>query len=55
MLLEKTTTRRNFLLGFSLELPLSYLVLKGLTAAQAAEMATPELDDYKPGFFSVNE
>ncbi|MGP4132022.1 hypothetical protein OJE16_20730 [Pantoea tagorei] len=51
MLLEKPTTRRKFLLGSLLALPLSDLVLKGLTAAQAAEMAAPELADYKPGFF----
>lgn len=42
MLLEKPTTRRKFLLGSLLALPLSELVFKGLTAAQAAEMAAPE-------------
>ena len=55
MLLEKPTTRRKFLLGSLLALPLGDLVLKGLTAAQAAEMAAPELADYKPGFFSADE
>jgi hypothetical protein len=29
--------------------------LKGLTAAQAAEMAAPDLADYKPIFFSAEE
>jgi gluconate 2-dehydrogenase gamma chain len=55
MLLNKPTTRRKFLLGSLLALPLSDLVFKGLTAAQAAEMAAPELADYKPIFFSANE
>ncbi|MBK4783510.1 MAG: gluconate 2-dehydrogenase subunit 3 family protein [Pantoea sp. Pent] len=55
MLLEKPTTRRKFLLGSLLALPLSDLVLKGLTAAQAAEIAAPDLADYKPIFFSAEE
>lgn len=55
MLLEKPTTRRKFLLGSLLALPLSDLVLKGLTAAQAAEMAAPDLADYKTIFFSAEE
>jgi len=55
MLLEKPTTRRKFLLGSLLALPLSDLVLKGLTAAQAAEMSAPDLADYKPIFFSAEE
>ena len=55
MLLNKPTTRRKFLLGSLLALPLSDLVFKGLTAAQAAEMAAPELTDYKPIFFSAEE
>ncbi|KAB8306625.1 gluconate 2-dehydrogenase subunit 3 family protein [Erwinia endophytica] len=55
MLLQKATTRRKFLLGSLLALPLSDMVLRGLTAAQAAEMAAPDLADYKPIFFSANE
>ncbi|HBZ16065.1 gluconate 2-dehydrogenase subunit 3 family protein [Pantoea sp. NPDC088449] len=55
MLLNKPTTRRKFLLGSLLALPLSDLVFKGLTAAQAAEMAAPELADYKPIFFTSDE
>lgn len=55
MLLEKPTTRRKFLLGALLALPVSDLLLKGVTAAQAAEMAAPELADYKPIFFSASE
>ncbi len=55
MLLNKPTTRRKFLLGSLLALPLSDLVFKGLTAAQAAEMAAPELADYQPIFFSAEE
>jgi len=55
MLLQKETTRRKFLLGSLLALPLGELVFKGLTAAQAAEMAAPDLLDYKPIFFSASE
>lgn len=55
MLLEKPTTRRKFLLGALLALPVSDLLLKGVTAAQAAEMAAPDLADYKPIFFSASE
>ncbi|WP_312047303.1 gluconate 2-dehydrogenase subunit 3 family protein, partial [Erwinia sp.] len=55
MLLQKETTRRKFLLGSLLALPLGELVFKGLTAAQAAEMAAPELLDYQPIFFSADE
>lgn len=55
MLLQKPTSRRKFLLGTLMALPLSDLVFKGLTAAQAAEMAAPELADYKPIFFSADE
>lgn len=55
MLLQKTTSRRKFLLTALMVLPLTELVLKGLTAAQAAELAAPELDTYQPQFFSTNE
>lgn len=52
MLLNKETTRRKFLLGSLIALPVSGMIFKGLTAAQAAEMAAPQLPDYKPLFFS---
>ncbi|NIF22570.1 MULTISPECIES: gluconate 2-dehydrogenase subunit 3 family protein [Pantoea] len=55
MLLQKPTNRRKFLLGSLLALPLTDLVLKGLTAAQAAELAAPELSEYQPVFFSAAE
>ncbi len=55
MLLQKNTTRRKFLLGSLMALPLSELVLKGLTAAQAADMAAPELSHYQPVFFTADE
>jgi gluconate 2-dehydrogenase gamma chain len=55
MLLQKNTTRRKFLLGALLALPVGELALRGLTAAQAAEMAAPKLSAYKPVFFSANE
>lgn len=55
MLLQKNTSRRKFLLASLLALPLTELVLKGLTAAQAAELAAPELNTYRPLFFSTDE
>lgn len=55
MLLQKETTRRKFLLGVLVALPVSDMIFKGLTAAQAAEMAAPELADYKPIFFTPDE
>jgi len=55
MLLQKETSRRKFLLGSLLALPLGEMVFKGLTAAQAAEMAAPELADYQPIFFNSEE
>jgi len=55
MLLQKETTRRKFLLGSLMALPVSAIMVKGLTAAQAAEMAAPDLLDYKPIFFSADE
>jgi gluconate 2-dehydrogenase gamma chain len=55
MLLQKKTTRRKFLLGSIMALPVSAIMMKGFTAAQAAEMAAPELLYYKPVFFSADE
>lgn len=55
MLLQKETTRRKFLLGALLALPFSDMIVRGLTAAEAAEMAAPELLDYQPVFFSSDE
>lgn len=55
MLLQKETTRRKFLLGSLMALPLGDMVFKGLTAAQAAEMAAPELMDYQPVFFTAEQ
>ncbi|MBP2170268.1 gluconate 2-dehydrogenase gamma chain [Erwinia toletana] len=55
MLLQKETTRRKFLIGSLMALPVSDMIFKGLTAAQAAEMAAPELLDYKPIFFNAEQ
>jgi gluconate 2-dehydrogenase gamma chain len=55
MVMEKSLSRRKFLVGALMALPLTELVLKGLTAAQAAEMAAPDLDQYQPLFFSGAE
>ncbi len=55
MLLAKPTTRRKFLLGSLLALPAAGVGLKLLTAAQAAELAAPDLAHYRPEFFSAEE
>jgi gluconate 2-dehydrogenase gamma chain len=55
MLPATPTTRRKFLLGSLLALPTLGIGLKLLTAAQAAEMAAPDLDAYTPEFFSADE
>lgn len=55
MLLQKETSRRKFLLGSLAALPLSGMILKGLTAAEAAELAAPDLATYKPIFFKADE
>ena len=55
MTFQRPTSRRKFLLGALMALPASTLIAKGLTAAQAAEMAAPDLADYRPIFFSPAE
>lgn len=55
MLLQKETSRRKFLVGSLMALPVSDMIFKGLTAAQAAEMAAPELLDYQPIFFTADQ
>jgi gluconate 2-dehydrogenase gamma chain len=55
MVLERPTSRRKFLMGALMAIPVSALIAKGLTAAQAAEMAAPDLADYQPVFFSADE
>lgn len=55
MLLQKPTSRRKFLLASLMALPLTELVLKGLTAAEAAELAAPDLSTYQPHFFTAEE
>lgn len=53
--MERLLSRRKFLVGALMALPLTELVLKGLTAAQAAEMAAPDLGQYQPLFFTGSE
>lgn len=55
MILFKETSRRKFLLGALMALPVSDMILKGLTAAEAADLAAPELADYKPVFLTGEE
>lgn len=55
MLMQKNLTRRKFLLGALLALPTAQLLRSGLTAAQAADMAAPDLAAYRPAFFSADE
>lgn len=55
MVIEKSLSRRKFLLGALMALPLTELVIRGLAAAEAAEMAAPELEEYQPSFFTPAE
>jgi gluconate 2-dehydrogenase gamma chain len=49
------TSRRKFLLSAVLALPTLGVMINTLSAAQAAEMAAPHLDAYRPEFFSAAE
>lgn len=55
MVFERSTSRRKFLIGALVALPVTVLMTKGLTAAQAADIAAPELSEYKPIFFTDDE
>ncbi len=55
MLLSKPTSRRKFLLSSLIALPALGVVIKGLSAAEAAQMVAPSLDTYTPTFFSAAE
>ena len=48
-------TRRKFLVTALLSLPALGISVHGLSAAQAAEMAAPDLHQYRPEFFSAAE
>lgn len=49
------SSRRAFLLGSVLSLPVAYFGSRFLTAAEAAERAAPVLAQYKPAFFTADE
>ncbi|RRV08501.1 gluconate 2-dehydrogenase subunit 3 family protein [Pseudomonas sp. v388] len=55
MLLNKPTSRRKFLLSSLIALPALGVTIKGLSAASAAEMVAPSLDEYRPTFFTPEE
>lgn len=55
MLTARQSSRRKFLLASVLSLPAIGVAVKMLSAAEAAEMAAPELDDYQPVFFTAAE
>lgn len=55
MLLNKPTSRRKFLLSSLIALPAIGVAIKGLSAAEAAEMVAPKLEEYRPTFFSAAE
>ncbi|MBF8778231.1 gluconate 2-dehydrogenase subunit 3 family protein [Pseudomonas fulva] len=55
MLLSKQTSRRKFLLSSLVALPAIGVTIQGLSAADAAEMVAPDLDGYRPTFFSAAE
>ncbi|WP_296248399.1 gluconate 2-dehydrogenase subunit 3 family protein [Pseudomonas sp. UBA4194] len=55
MLLNRPTSRRKFLLSSLIALPAIGVTIKGLSAAQAAEMVAPNLEDYRPSFFDAGQ
>ena len=55
MSLDKPTSRRKFLLSSLVALPALGVALTTLSAAQAAELAAPDLAQYKPEFFTAQE
>lgn len=55
MLLNRPTSRRKFLLSSLIALPAIGVAVKGLSAAEAAEMVAPKLEEYRPTFFSAAE
>lgn len=48
-------SRRKFLLSAVMALPAMGIAVSGLSAAQAADMAAPDLTKYQPEFFSADE
>ena len=52
---DKPSSRRKFLLSSLLGLPTLGVALNTLSAAQAAELAAPDITQYKPEFFSGDE
>lgn len=55
MLLNRPTSRRKFLLSSLIALPAIGVAIKGLSAAEAAEMVAPTLEEYRPTFFNAGE
>lgn len=55
MAFQRNITRRKFLMASIVALPMSQMILNGLSAAEATELAAPELNDYQPTFFSSTE
>lgn len=55
MSFQRNITRRKFLMASVVALPMSQMILSGLSAAEATELAAPELNDYKPTFFNATE
>ncbi|MBN3728261.1 gluconate 2-dehydrogenase subunit 3 family protein [Burkholderia sp. Ac-20379] len=50
-----SSSRRKFLLASLLALPSLGIVVHGLSAADAAQLAAPDLHAYTPAFFSADE
>ncbi|CAM2139037.1 gluconate 2-dehydrogenase subunit 3 family protein [Paraburkholderia tropica] len=55
MLSDISASRRKFLLTAVLALPTMGVFVNTLSAAEAAEMAAPDLKTYRPAFFSAEE
>jgi gluconate 2-dehydrogenase gamma chain len=49
------STRRKFLVSSLVALPALGIAVHGLTAAEAADLAAPDLQSYRPEFFDADE
>ncbi|WP_213879084.1 gluconate 2-dehydrogenase subunit 3 family protein [Pseudomonas sp. dw_358] len=55
MLLASQVSRRKFLLSSLIALPAMGVMVKGLSAAAAADMVAPDLYSYRPTFFDATQ
>ncbi|MZI91902.1 gluconate 2-dehydrogenase subunit 3 family protein [Vibrio sp. CAIM 722] len=55
MAFQRNITRRKFLMASIVAMPMGNFILSGISAAEATELAAPDLDDYKPSFFTQSQ